>query len=76
MSRWRRQQRKRANRRLAREHADKVFGDFLAEWTVKFDQTVKAFGAAMVHAAGAFAKWAAERRMWEALQRESEDECL
>lgn len=72
MSRWRRQQRKRANRRRAADAADKAFGDFMTDFATKFDRSVKEFGAAMVHACGEFAKWAAQRRMQATLDRAEE----
>jgi hypothetical protein len=77
MSRWRRQQRKRARRRREEDRAVKVFGDYIAEWSIGFDRAVKSFGEGMIRAAGAIAKWGAERRMRAALERsEAEDECL
>lgn len=73
MSRWRRQQRKRARNRRREDAADLEFGAWLEAWGREFRKAVKQFSECCVWAAGEFAKWSARRREQEA---QEQCECL
>jgi len=71
VSRWRRQQRKRARRRRDEDAADLEFGRFLEAWGRELRQAFKVFGDGVVYAAGELARFAAH---WRAKETQRQDE--